>query len=220
MMMPNYFKGSPACHRMIRLSKMKKVTSFKDSLDKSLKSQYHTSDHRIMNTAAYGPSEEMFMIKRKVDAQYLKASQEHTIVYEYLDTLRSRINDEHAEAGLPQLKETLHAFEKAIQDHFELEEQALFPAALTCLPDLDVIDTVLCLQKEHGHLERDLDNILTLLQNQPSDKIAIPPKLIDNLKKYIELMDTHAHEEIDLLFNKMDQPKACQKLIKGLIIPI
>ena len=100
--------------------------------------------------------------KTQVNEKYLNASKEHTQVFDYLDTFKFYLKRGNTDFTVKDVKKTLTRFEKDIKDHFRLEEEVLFPAALVCMPSLEVIDQILALQKEHGYFEKDLETLIIL----------------------------------------------------------
>ena len=112
--------------------------------------------------------------QKKVDEQYLRLSMEHTLILDAIQGFEEILSKPGAPQSFPTLKEKMKTFETDCRDHFDLEERVLFPAALACLSSLEIVDTVLLMQKEHGYLERDLDGLLTLIQKQPK-KVKTAP---------------------------------------------
>ena len=156
--------------------------------------------------------------KTQINEKYLLASKEHTQVYEYLETFKSFIKKGNKNFTVKDLKKTLTRFEKDIKDHFRLEEEVLFPAALVCMPSLDVIDQVLALQKEHGYFEKDLETLI-ILAGKYQKRSALINAVSALMKSFIASMQNHARIEIEEIFNKMDNTSRCKKLIKGITIP-
>jgi len=159
------------------------------------------------------------MFKRKVDEKFLKISQEHTLILDYIVRFEDVLDKDASTGAVADLTTILPSFEKDIEEHFLLEEQVLFPAALTCLKDLDVIDKVLLLQKEHGYFERDLEFICRLVENHPDDVKKIPAECHQRLQAYTEALKEHARVEMEDVFAAMDKSRRCQKLIEGLTSP-
>ncbi len=159
------------------------------------------------------------MFQRKVDEKFLKISQEHTLILDYIDRFEDVLAKDASTGALTDLMAILPSFEKDIEEHFLLEEQLLFPAALTCLKDLDIIDKVLLMQKEHGYFERDLEFICRLVENRPDDVKSIPDECHQRLQAYTKALKEHAHVEMEDIFAMMDKSRRCQKLIEGLTSP-
>lgn len=156
--------------------------------------------------------------KNQVNEKYLIASKEHTQVFNYLDTFKSYLKRGNTDFTVKDVKKTLTRFEKDIKDHFKLEEEVLFPAALVCMPSLEVIDQILSLQKEHGYFEKDLETLLILAGKYQKRK-ALIHAISALLKSFIGMMKAHARVEIEEIFHKMDNTNRCKKLIKGITIP-
>ena len=159
------------------------------------------------------------MFKRKVDEKFLKISQEHTLILDYIVQFEELLAKDASSGAVADLTAILPSFEKDIEEHFLLEEEILFPAALTCLKDLDVIDRVLLLQKEHGYFERDLEFICRLVENHPNDAKKMSAECYQRLQAYTEALREHARVEMEDIFAKMDKSRQCQKLIEGLTSP-
>lgn len=159
------------------------------------------------------------MFQRKVDEKFLKISQEHTLISDYIIRFEELLIKDASAGSVADLMAVLPSFEKDIEEHFLLEEEILFPAALTCLKDLDVIDKVLLLQKEHGYFEKDLEFICTTLKNQPEDATNMPVDCRQRLQAYTEALKEHARVEMEDIFAEMDKSRQCQKLIEGLTSP-
>ena len=157
--------------------------------------------------------------QKKVDEQFLRMSMEHTLILDSIRSFEEILSKPGAPQSLLNLKEEMKTFETDCRDHFNLEEEVLFPAALACLSSLEIVDTVLLMQKEHGYLERDLEGLLILIQNQPKKMSAIPEQLKDSMKSFCSLLKKHADVEMEDLFRPMDESRHCRKFLKGFVIP-
>lgn len=156
--------------------------------------------------------------KTKVNEKYLRASKEHTLIFYYMDTFKSYLKQGNTDFTVKDVKKTLTHFEKDIKDHFKLEEEVLFPAALVCMPSLDMIDQVLALQKEHGYFEKDLETLI-ITAGKYQKRSTLVHAISALLKTFTAAMEAHAKIEIEQIFNKMDNTTRCKKLIKGITIP-
>lgn len=156
--------------------------------------------------------------QKKVDEQFLRMSMEHTLILEAIRSFEEILSKPDAPQSFLNLKEKMKTFEKDCEDHFNLEEKVLFPAALACLSSLEIVDTVLLMQKEHGYLERDLDDLLTLIQNQPKKMPTIPEEIQDPFISFCALLKEHADVEMEDIFRPMDESRHCRKFLKGFMI--
>ena len=159
------------------------------------------------------------MFKRKVDEKFLKISQEHTLISDYIVRFEELLAKDASPGAMTDLMTVLPSFENDIEEHFLLEEEVLFPAALTCLKNLDVIDRVLLMQKEHGYFERDLEFICTMVKNQPDDVENMPVECRQRLQTFTKALKEHARVEMEEIFAEMDKSRHCQKLIEDLTSP-
>jgi iron-sulfur cluster repair protein YtfE (RIC family) len=143
---------------------------------------------------------------------FLKVSKEHTIVKKYIWDLKSVLESDNC----VQLQEAIQNIKADLLDHFNLEERIIFPAALICLPSLEMADRIIRLSREHGVFESDVPTIIQFVEchdpNQP-----ISQELGMFIQNFIERLETHARIEMDELFPKMDQDKRCLKVIQDLL---
>jgi len=156
--------------------------------------------------------------QKKVDEQFLRLSMEHTLIYDYIHMFEKMLCESSSKISLQKLPDTLKKFKKDLLDHFNLEERVLFPAALSCLYSLEIVDTVLLAQKEHGYFERDLDLILGIMKKK-SSKSAQSDDLYERLKVFTQHLKNHAIIEMESVFRPMDESRKCSRLLKGFIIP-
>ena len=155
---------------------------------------------------------------KKVDEKFLKASKEHVIIYQHIETFQKIIAAKNKDGLFHALKESLEAFEKDMQAHFELEESVLFPAALTCIASLETCDQVLKFQKEHGYFEKDLESIRQQMHHLIDEERDVTEEALNGLADLLKGFKTHALAESNL-YSQMDAEKACQRLLKGIAIP-
>ena len=152
--------------------------------------------------------------KRKVSRQFLKLSREHALIWHHVESLEKALDED---ISVAEFEERLEALSGDLAEHFALEEEVLFPAALMGLRDLDVIDQVVTLSKEHGYFERDfteLKNALTEAESQgplPASERGMAVSLLQCFRQ-------HARIETESLFQKMDESPACTKVLKGFLI--
>jgi len=158
-------------------------------------------------------------VKKKVDEQFLRLSMEHTLILDYINTFEKILHESSTPFSFPELLNTLKKFKKDLQDHLNLEERVLFPAALSCLSSLEIVDTVLLMQKEHGYLERDLETLQHLIQLKPRTTKIFPQNILDRLKGFTGLLKKHAQIEMESIFRPMDESRRCGRILKGFIIP-
>jgi len=158
-------------------------------------------------------------VKKKVDEQFLRLSMEHTLIKDYIQTFENILCDSDDPISFQKFIKIMKRFKKDLLDHFNLEERVLFPAALSCLSSLEIVDTVLLMTKEHGYLERDLDLILGIMQQKKSSKPALPDDLQEPLKVFTQFLKKHAQIEMESVFRPMDESRRCGRILKGFIIP-
>ena len=158
-------------------------------------------------------------VKKKVDEQFLRLSMEHTLIKDYIQTFENILCDSDDPGSFQKFIKIMKRFKKDLLDHFNLEERVLFPASLSCLSSLDIVDTVLLMQKEHGYLERDLDLILGVMQKKKSSKPALPDGMQEQLKVFTQFLKKHALIEMESVFRPMDESRRCGRILKGFIIP-
>jgi hemerythrin-like domain-containing protein len=157
--------------------------------------------------------------KKKVNEQFLRLSMEHTLIIEYIGSFEKIIRKSNTAGSFPEFKKVMKVFKKDILDHFNLEERVLFPAALACLTSLEIVDTVLSLQKEHGYLERDLDSLYGHIRKQERTMQTLSVNLVSLLKAFTRMLKNHAQIEIESVFRPMDENRRCGRILRGFIIP-
>lgn len=158
----------------------------------------------------------MFKRKKFTDA-FLQVSKEHIIYQQYINQLKDLIHEGTDAGNFDLLKKIVLNIKNDLLDHFQLEEQVLFPAALLSLPSVEMADQILLLTREHGAFERDTETLIQIVNCQPADNQDIPQQLIDFLKTYTDNLDQHARTEMDELFPKLDADKKCIEVIRDFV---
>ncbi|MBN1783051.1 hemerythrin domain-containing protein [bacterium] len=159
----------------------------------------------------------MFFREDKVNGKFLKIAQEHEVVLEYLEKLKILLENNDLSYSFKQLKSMLPEFKSEMRHHFKIEEHFLFPAALLCVPSIELVDMIMVLQKEHGFVERDIDTLERMFEDNPK-ATQMNEAMTGLLKTMIRDIEKHARIEIDHLFPKMDACKKCRKIIKGILL--
>ncbi len=158
----------------------------------------------------------MFKRKKFTDA-FLQLSKEHIIYQQYINQLNDLIQEGTDVGNFNLLKKIVLNIKNDLLDHFQLEEQVLFPAALLSLPSVAMADQILYLTREHGAFERDTETLIQIVKCQPGDNPDIPQLLIDFLKTYTDNLDKHARTEMEDLFPKLDEDKRCIEIIRDFV---
>jgi len=152
--------------------------------------------------------------QKKVTQHFLQLSKEHVIIWEHVDKLEKTLQAQPATGAVLELIEALC---EDMAEHFAIEEEVLFPAALMGLSDLDVVDDVLTLSKEHGYFEHDFAH----LREQLAGMDAAPPLPQEDSVRISHILLSfrqHARLETESLFRQMDESRECGKILKGLIV--
>lgn len=151
--------------------------------------------------------------QKKFTQHFLKLSKEHIIIEKHIERMENELN------GRPccgPVFDLLEAFCEDMAQHFAMEEEVLFPAALMGLRDLDTVDTVLTLSKEHGYYERDLATLrLNLTAQEPESALSKDDQF--TIIHILQSLKHHARLEMDTLFRAMDESRDCNKILKGFI---
>jgi hemerythrin-like domain-containing protein len=154
--------------------------------------------------------------RKKVTEAFLKLSMEHTQVLDHLQQLQAILNGKKTGMG-KQLAKEAALFTKDMRKHFELEEMVLFPTAMICIPELENIDRVLVLQKEHGVFETEIEALLQVLANPAQMKKRPSDALIRRVQALIRRLKRHADIEMLDLFPRLDDSRRAQKIIRGFV---
>jgi iron-sulfur cluster repair protein YtfE (RIC family) len=155
--------------------------------------------------------------QEKIEGRFLKIAQEHEQVLDYLDRIKHFLDPGKTAADFSEIQNLFTKFKPDILHHFKIEERFLFPAALLSMPEIELTDMILTLQKEHGFFERDIGMIENAISENPAGN-RIPDELKKLLKKLIADLENHAAIELDQLFPRMDANKKCSKIIKGILL--
>lgn len=155
--------------------------------------------------------------RKKFDNAFLKISKEHQIVQRYTDLFGKLVQSGPRAGNFAALSDVVKTLKQDLSDHFQLEEQVLFPAALLALPSVDMADQILLLTREHGAFERDTATLIQIVTCHPQDNPDIPQETLDFLKTYTDNLKKHAQMEMSDLFPKMDADKRCREVIREFI---
>ena len=155
---------------------------------------------------------------KKVDATFLNISKEHTLIQKYLIEFEAILNQGFLSHSFLELKKSIKTFKGDFLDHFQLEETFLFPTALLCIPSVENIDLILCLQKEHGCFEKEIEFILEQVRIQPEKDLQIHEILFKQLSDFTARMSAHAETEMSQLFPQLDADSRAQEIIHGFTV--
>ena len=146
----------------------------------------------------------MFKRKKFTNA-FLQASKEHQIYMNLIGELKTLIDGgAHPQLGnMHILKDKLKSFKDDLCEHFQLEEQVLFPAGLLGISDLETADQILQLTGEHGAFERDLLTLNQIVECHPDNDPNIPGHTLDVLSNFVENLEAHAKGEMEELFPRI-----------------
>lgn len=146
------------------------------------------------------------------DQAFLRVSKEHAIMQEYVSDLRQVVESNDCRK-LQKITENIRA---DFEDHFQIEEKIIFPAALLCLTTLETADLIITLSKEHGLFECDVQTIIQFVDCESKNN-SISTELKVFLEGFINRLEKHAKREMDELFPKLDTDKRAQKIIQDLL---
>jgi len=152
-----------------------------------------------------------------VNNMILGISGEHKIIMEYVVNFDKSLKEKDYKTLSSQIKGLAGFLEEDLLKHFAVEEQFFFPAVLLTDPPLEAIQMVLELQKEHGRLERELeefegfaDTADMLTSDLSSEDLTVLKRFIDELKK-------HAQVEIKEFFPLLDGSRKAIAHLKKLL---
>ena len=158
----------------------------------------------------------MFKRKQFTNA-FLQISKEHKIVKEFITDFKSLIDAGPQAGNLQTLKDKTKILKEDLFEHFQLEEQVLFPAALLAMPSVELADRILLLTREHGAFERDVMTLKQIVACHPEKDPNIPQNTLDFLVTFVENLESHTRIEMDELFPRMDQNKKCTEVIRDFV---
>ena len=158
----------------------------------------------------------MFSRNTKIKEKFLKISREHEIIKDYVLKFQDILYDKSANP-MRALRKAVKSFEHDLLAHFKLEETFIFPTALLCMQDIHIVDLVLTLQKSHGHFERDMRDLLNMIQDTDNAQKDIPEHIKAHVSAFSKNMLEHAEYEMNDLFPKLDENKRANEIIQGFV---
>ena len=153
----------------------------------------------------------------KVKEQFLTLSKEHILINEAIQPVEDCLNSSGQNFNRESFMSGFNKLGEELLEHFKIEEQVLFPAALMCMPSLELFDTILCLQKEHGYFEKDFACLQKCLNSTNESENDIN-EFFEAVADFLNKLKKHAQIEIDDIFRIMDKKKKCTKILKGYTI--
>jgi len=148
---------------------------------------------------------------QNIDNIIAKLSREHKLISDYVVKFaKGKLSmDEGFFSGLDAFLDFL---KKDLLNHFELEEMVFFPAAAIGAASYDTTLMVLSFQKDHGILEKELENILA--RKEKAGKGKTDPELIEILSGFFSALKVHAKREFVELYPLIDSDPRCKTLVK------
>lgn len=148
----------------------------------------------------------------KFDQAFLKVSKEHTIMQDYGAEIARVI----AEDDCAELQRITKNIRSDFEDHFQLEEKIIFPAALLCLSSLEISDLIISLTKEHGLFECDIQTIVQFVDCEAKNN-TISSELKTYLEDFVSRLEAHGKREMEDLFPRLDNDKRARQIIQDLL---
>ena len=156
--------------------------------------------------------------QEKITDQFLRISREHTLFVETISAIRKWLSSADKHAALSGLKSLIPKLQNDMDEHFQLEEQFLFPTALLTMRDIHIVDMVLALQKEHGCFETDIRKIHDAFRSIPKSQTTLTKDLSGMLHEFCDSFEKHADIEMSSLFARMDRNRRCKAIIRGFVV--
>ncbi len=153
----------------------------------------------------------------KVKEQFLRLSKEHILINEAIQPVEDCLNSSGQNFDRESFMPGFNKLGEELLEHFKIEEQVLFPAALMCMPSLELFDTILHLQKEHGYFEKDFDFLQKCLNTTNENENGIN-EIFEAAALFLNKLKKHAQVEMDDIFHIMDKKKKCTRILKGYTI--
>jgi len=143
---------------------------------------------------------EVFNIKNPVE----KISKEHQLINDYVVTFNKAYQSKDPEffKGLVKFFKFL---EKDLLAHFRFEEVVVFPAFIGGETTYNNILMVTELLKEHGIMEEQLEYLVKEIRRVAVSGDPMTNKLMNKIKKFIDLLSVHAKIELVDLFPAMSE---------------
>jgi len=152
---------------------------------------------------------EVFNIKNPVE----KISKEHQLINDYVVTFNKAYQSKDPEffKGLVKFFKFL---EKDLLAHFRFEEVVVFPAFIVGETTYNNILMVTGLLKEHGIMEEQLEYLVKEIRRVALSGEPMTSKLINKIKRFIELLSVHAKIELVDLFPAMSENFKSMEMLK------
>lgn len=142
---------------------------------------------------------DVYNIKNRVE----KVAREHQIINDYVVTFNKahKTKDPEFFKGLVKFFKFL---EKDLLGHFRFEEVVVFPAFIVGETTYGNVLMVMGLQKEHGLIEEQLEYLTQEIRRVAKSGESITNKLMNKIKKFIDLLSVHSKREIVDLYPAMN----------------
>ncbi len=148
---------------------------------------------------------------QKIDNEIAKLANEHKLIADYVAKF-SKGKAKKDKAFFSSLQSFFRFLKKDLLRHFELEELVVFPAAVNGDPTYETTLAVLHLQKDHGRLESQFNQLLARESEMAPQKLNA--SLIKEMGTFFDKLKNHAKYELTELFPAMDQKPQCKNLIE------
>ncbi len=142
-----------------------------------------------------------------------KISKEHQLINDYVVTFNKAYKTKDPEF----FKGVISFFkflEKDLLAHFRFEEVVVFPAFIVGETTYGNVLMVMGLQKEHGILEEQLEYLAQEIRRVAKSGESITNKLMNKIKKFIDLLSLHSKRELVDLFPVMNESAKSVAMLK------
>ena len=151
-----------------------------------------------------------------INNMILGISGEHKIIMEYIVNFDKSLKEKDYKTLSSQIKGLAGFLEEDLLKHFAIEEQFFFPAVVLAMPSSETIGMVLDLQKQHGRLERELEEFEEIAKGGLLTSDASAEDL-SVLKRFMNDLKEHAQFEIKEFFPLLDGSRKAIAHLKKLL---
>lgn len=155
-------------------------------------------------------------MKEKIRQAVEKQSREHEHIFlkaAHFD--RSLLENRYSDIYV-MIRSLTSLMELDLMKHFDQEEQLFYPAALLGVPDYEMTQLVLALQKDHGMLIREFELIRDEAVRMQEGH-ALDEKLVQRFKEFLAHLQNHARWEADIFFPKLDKSAEAHAAMEAIL---
>jgi iron-sulfur cluster repair protein YtfE (RIC family) len=144
---------------------------------------------------------------------------EHKRLVEESSAFDKSMIEKDLESLFIRARSTVMVMQRDLLEHFKMEEELFFPAAVMGANDMAVTRMVLQLQRDHANLEHELRHLTGSLNKETLNTEFVSKEELGLFRDFMRQLQAHSRIELEKLFPVLQENKNCQALLRKLHSP-